>query len=252
MGFLFVARRDDECCLCGNRGELTREHKIKASAIRQEFGAENMAIGKWGDEDLRFRYAQGPKSANLQFSASVCGECNNKTTQAPDREFDRTHTELRRRLESGCDPYLLFNEPRYRVGSEPYLNFFRYFAKYLCCQIANSGGPRWRRVARFALRHSSANCVWLKIEKDKVFPVLSAGTGMQSYAAHGGLALRASKSTGNPKSFQTSISLGAIQYVFGVNLNAIETAELTFTQRAFIEKCRKAVLDQREHGVSGK
>jgi hypothetical protein len=42
----------------------------------------------------------------------------------------------------GKVPELAFNSPQYEIGSERYLNVFRYFAKIFCCHVAESFGPR--------------------------------------------------------------------------------------------------------------
>jgi len=80
--------------LCGSIGELTGEHKVKASAIRSQFKTEKMVIGVSGDAERKFRPAQGPKSKEFHFESRICKQCNNRRTQPADREFDQFHSRV--------------------------------------------------------------------------------------------------------------------------------------------------------------
>lgn len=157
-----------QCFLCDARGELTGEHKIKASAIRSEFGFEKMVIGHFGEPNGKIRHVQGPKSKNLHFDAKVCRTCNSARTQAADREFDNFHRIAREILDTGGKPSDMFCDDRYKVGSQPYLNTFRYFAKLLCCHIAEVNGPVPLHIARFAIGQANQNCVWLAVYTNRL------------------------------------------------------------------------------------
>lgn len=66
-------------------------------------------------------------------------------------EFDRFHTLVSSLLSEGRNPSEVFNMAQYNLGSEAYLNVFRYFSKILCCQIAEAGGPRPLEACEFAI-----------------------------------------------------------------------------------------------------
>lgn len=185
MGIHFRTNRLENCCLCGATEDLSGEHKIKASAIRSEFGADKMVIGRFGNSIENVRNVQGPKSKNLHFGAKICRKCNSERTQAADREFDRLHTFARAKLEGGEDPESVFELDRYVEGSPAYQNVFRYFAKLLCCHIGDVHGPRPVRLSRFALSELDANCIWLSIDRDVVHQEFSEVHGEHQYAGHG-------------------------------------------------------------------
>ncbi|MGH6808945.1 MAG: hypothetical protein ACREEJ_19205, partial [Ensifer adhaerens] len=151
MGLTLARYRADCCCLCGSSNELSGEHKIKASLLRTEFGTEQMVIGRFDGEPNNTRLAQSPKSKAFHFTARMCKRCNNERTQAADKEFVRFHNMVRQQMQNGFDPSQIFAEPYYQVGAPRYLNVFRYFAKLLCCHVAESNGPRRLHVARFAM-----------------------------------------------------------------------------------------------------
>jgi hypothetical protein len=90
-GIFFAPHGPNSCCLCGSTENLTGEHKVKRTALSQEFGSATMAIGVAGDEKSKLRYAQSPKSKAFHFEAKLCARCNGTRTQPADREFDRVH-----------------------------------------------------------------------------------------------------------------------------------------------------------------
>lgn len=221
------------CFLCGASGDLTGEHKIKASAIRSEFGSEKMVIGRFGEPDGGFRNVQGPKSKNLHFGAKVCRTCNSERTQAADREFDRFNRSARKLLESGRDPVEVFEEARYKPESPEYLNVFRYFAKLLCCHVAEVNGPIPLHMARFAIGQASRNCVWLAVDRDVTYAEAVQAMGEHQYAAHGGLVVYGDKNTGEANAFHSTLTVGPLRYVFHSRLNWLERLELRWAHREF-------------------
>lgn len=233
----FVANVPDECCLCGSNQNLTGEHKIKASLLRSEFGKENMAIGGSNDPANPPRFAQGPKSKAMHFASRVCEPCNTSRTQASDKEFDKFHDAARHLLDTEQDPLEVFREPRYAIGSEPYLNVFRYFAKLLCCHIADAGGPRFIALSHFAIGKIDHNIVSLAINKDWTYQEASRWIGQHQYAAHGGLVIYGRKRTGEPTGFHSTLTVGRLQYVFYVRLNWFGRLDLKLRQRKFYDWC---------------
>lgn len=91
MARFFEANTPETCCLCGATEGLSGEHKIKASEIRTEFGANKMVMGRFGEGRANLRKVQGAKSKNLRFAAKICRKCNSERTQAANRECDRFH-----------------------------------------------------------------------------------------------------------------------------------------------------------------
>lgn len=237
---MFLRVFDPEtCCLCGASGDLTGEHKIKASAIRSEFGSEKMVIGRFGVPDGGFRSVQGPKSKNLHFDAKVCRTCNSKRTQAADREFDHFNSSARILLSNGQDPAKVFEDERYGVGSPAYLNVFRYFAKLLCCHIAELNGPIPLRMARFAVGQVNQSCVLLAVDQDETYTEAVQAMGEHQYAAHGGLVVYGGKDTGEANAFHSTLTVGPLRYVFVSRLNWLERLELRWAHREFRDWVRE-------------
>lgn len=241
MGLTLNPHRQGVCCLCGSADELTGEHKIKASALRLEFGADRMMIGEFGGPKESMRVAQGVKSKVLHFGAPMCAPCNNTRTQPADNEFDLFHKTARELMVNGRDPKLVFEDKRYKVGSAAYLNVFRYFAKLLCCHLADVGGPCPRHLSRFALGQASINCVWLDVDHDWVYKQTSTEFGTHQYAAHGGLVVYGDKKTGGPNAFHSALTVGPLRYVFFSRLNRFERLELRLVHREFYDWCRTEV-----------
>ncbi|MGX9178685.1 hypothetical protein [Mesorhizobium sp. BHbdii] len=240
-GLTLSPYRQNACCLCGSASDLTGEHKIKASALRTEFGADQMMIGGFGEQKESMRLAQGVKSKVLHFAARMCGPCNNTRTQPADREFDFFHKAARELMARGEDPKLVFKDKRYEVGSETYLNVFRYFAKLLCCHLADVAGPCPQHLSRFALGQARTNCVWLDVDHDWTYKQISAEFGAHRYAAHGGLVIYGDRKTGGPNAFHSTLTVGPLRYIFFSRLNLFERLELRLVHRGFYDWCRTQV-----------
>jgi len=236
----------DVCSLCGEPGRLTREHKIKASAIREMFGITNLYIGSTGPERRKAKYAQGPKSNNLKFSTRICETCNSERTQPSDREFDKLNAEVQNLIAAGIDPMSVFtNSDRYIESQELYLNIFRYFAKLLSCHMAEINAPRPCRLTEFAIGRSVKNCIWLWIKEDWSYKNIESAIGHKQYAAHGGLVVYGSKTTGAATGFHSTLTVGAAQYVFYVNLLDEEIREIEMEYPIFFEWCKSRVEHNR-------
>ena len=250
MGIFFEPFRSDACCLCGSTENLTGEHKIKASALKSEFGDAQLVIGRVGEPSERFRSAQSVKSKALHFGSKLCSSCNNARTQGPDKEFDLFHREASRLLAAGDDPKLALDQQRYAIGSDAYLNVFRYFAKLLCCHLADLGAPQRVHMARFALGLDSRNCIWLNVREDWTYKQYRSVVGDQQYAAHGGLVLYGSKRTGAAGGFHSTLTIGPLQYIYYSRLTWIEQLALRFGHQAFDSWCRAQVADAIEAPMS--
>lgn len=250
MGILFATNAPENCCLCGATEYLSGEHKIKASAIRAEFGADKMVIGRFGKSFENVRSVQGPKSKHLHFDAKICRKCNSERTQAADREFDMFHTLARAKLEDGKDPISVFELDQYAEGSPAYQNVFRYFAKLLCCHIGSIQGPRPVRLARFALSELDANCIWLSIDRDVVHQEFSQAHGEHQYAGHGGLVVYGHKKTGSATGFHSTLTIGPVRYVYFMRFSWAEQLELCLLHPKFHEWLKTKTVESVEHPLS--
>ncbi|QGU86669.1 hypothetical protein [Erwinia sorbitola] len=249
MGIFFEPYQADSCCLCGSSESLTGEHKIKASALRKIFGKDAMVIGNF-DGERTLRSAQGPKSQAFHFSARMCSLCNSTRTQAADHEFDRFHALVSSLLSEGRDPSLVFNFPQYNFGSEAYLNIFRYFSKILCCHVAESSGPRPLEACEFAMGKTSRNIVFLYIDIDPTYEAYRDRFVEHQFAGHGGLIVPFDSKTQNPTGFRSSISLGAVRYIFWVKFNAMIGIVLRRFHYEFWRKCEAACQDALKNPLS--
>lgn len=223
--------------------DLTGEHKIKATALRTEFGMAPMMIGRLSGSATRMRLAQSPKSKAFHFAARLCKMCNGTRTQAADREFDRFHQAVKACFDQRIDPGKLFCAEHYAEGSDCYLNVFRYFAKILCCHMAESQAPRPLAAAEFAIGLSSRNVVLLSTAEDETYKRLADVVGEAQYAAHGGLTVHLDRETGDPSGFRSSLTLGPIRYDFWVQLTPDGQRELKKYHREFYDRCLAIAQD---------
>lgn len=258
---LFFHRFDvQECCLCGESSKFTGEHKVKASALRDEFGKKELYVAKIGDATSRPKFAQSTQSKHLKFDVPICEACNTSRTQPADREFDDFNQAARDLLRKGEDPAKVFENPRYHKDTKAYLNVFRYFSKILCCQMGEVKAPRLRRLSKFAVGETDANCVWLAVRKDWTYDRMRGHISDLQYAAHGGLIIYGDKASGDANAFHSTLTIGPIQYVFFIRLALIEKLELKILFPDFTKWCQLQVekakqfpltLEERmRHGLS--
>ena len=241
MGLYFRRVYPDRCCLCESGQLLTGEHKIKASALRQELGAGPFYLGVIDSPTGEGRFVQGRKSKRLHFKARLCKQCNSSRTQPADMEFERFNGLTRAAVESGQPPWSALEDPIYSVGGNPYLNLFRYFAKLLACHIADALAPVPRELGDFATSRSPRNIVKLEVRKDPAFDGMIQRLGGFQYAAHGGLQIAGKRSSGTPTAFCSSLTIGPIQYFFFIALPWPAVLELRFLHRDFYNTCRVKV-----------
>jgi len=249
MGVIFEPFSAGSCCLCGSSDNLTGEHKVKAAPLRSMFGQERMAIGNLED-GKPLRIVQGPKSKALHFKAKICGHCNSTSTQPADRAFDQFHDLVRNLILSGHDPASVFDDPEYALGSDRYLNVFRYFAKIVCCQLAESDGPRPIEISNFARGLTRSNNISLHIDLDPTYDEYARLSGDHAYAAHGGLMVVSNRKTGLPTSFRTYLSYGPVRYIFYIRFGLAVALALKLAHPKFSKKCRDAYLAALKNPIS--
>jgi hypothetical protein len=131
--------------------------------------------------------------------------------------------------------------PRYSVGTSEYLSVFRFFAKHLCCQIAQKpGAPIPVPIAEFAIGRNNANHVLLNIRPSFEFEERRkiVGDELQGLLSHGGLIVHCDPKARKITGFQSSLTAGPIQYVYWLKLGWIGKI---FLRRAFPEYSQWAI-----------
>jgi len=135
----------------------------------------------------RPRFIQGSKSSNLKFKKSICALCNSSRTQSADRDFDEFHSANSANLERVVKDREQLGKLVRPVASERERDVFRYFAKLLCCFLAEVDGPRPKAVGAFAVSLAEQNPILLSVSEDPALAEIkqrAIGTG---WVAHGGL-----------------------------------------------------------------
>lgn len=205
--------------LCGSTEQVSREHRLKAAALRRIFKDGQLLIGRGSDPVSEMRQLQSSASRRLKFSVPLCHECNTARTQAADRAFDRFEI-LATRLESEGLP------PREAIaqfdGSEK--DLFRYFAKILCLHVAEAGAPVPSRLREFAVGRSDRNCVWADVSTDAEALRLRT-SGLNKYAAHGGLVVTRSCAIARLPRVSSSLTFGTVCVAFFFYLTESEALE---------------------------
>ena len=257
MGIFFITPSLDSCCLCGEFGTLTGEHKIKAAAILEEFGESQLYIGNSDASIGGMKLAQSKNSKFLKFAPSICRRCNSCRSQPADRAFDALNSLVQRQVEKGNDLHNVLRDVRYAETNQ-LLNALRYFAKLLCCQIVSSGGPSPRRLANFAIGRTNNPFIHLRIRYNEFPDALEELVGEEApqvfadlpYAAHGGLVIYGCNSTAIPNGFHSTLTIGRAQYVFYWRTNACERVQLKFCYPDFARRCQALVAEARDKTIS--
>jgi hypothetical protein len=232
---------DDCCCLCGSPSKLTREHKIKASELREQFGNDALVVVAIGDSGRTRKIAQSTNSKHLKFDAWLCEACNTSRTQKADREFTLFQKLALEQYAAGNDPGSPFLQYRYKQDSDPYLNVIRYLAKLLSCQMATVKAPIPIRLSRFAIGEIHENCLWLEVKVDPTYDNAIHQLGEHQYAAHGGLVVYGDKQSGVPNAFHSALTIGPIQYAFHIRLSKEEMVEVMAAHPDFFQWCASKV-----------
>lgn len=235
----FTRLNEQECTLCGLPGQLTGEHKIKASLLRAEFGKRHAIIS---GKDLP-KILQSHRSKHAHFKRKICKHCNSAQTQAADKAFDKLHAQLKQLHTNGFALTDQNNVPNVKLSPEEELDLFRYFAKILCCFLVEVGGPRSRSVSAFALSKSDKNPIFLKITQDAEYEAKLAANNTQGFAEHGGLIFRFDDKKRWVESIDSSISAGGIQYVFWVQLSKVLSRELHLEHSDIVRKARANIVE---------
>ncbi len=260
MGFFFAKNTPDKCCLCGSSEQLTGEHKLKRTGIAKEFGTDKMAIGTTGATvDSNLHFAQSPKSKAFHFRSKLCADCNGSRTQDPDKQFDELHTATLRVVKDGGDPSTALKSADYSVDTQRFHDTARYFAKLICCHIAEINAPRPIYISRFAIGSFTQNRMWLSARTDPTYEQISNQGIDLPYAAHSGLIVYGDKDTGAPTGFHSTITFGPVQYVFYFHLDWKELIELRLCHQKFyawsceqVKRAKASPLSESERNQLGR
>lgn len=239
MKTLFRSFNLSRCCLCNGKTELTGEHKIKAAALKNEFGKQKLQLFRSDNSLEQGLFVQSTKSKHLKFEKSICGKCNSSRTQAADIEFDRFRGLVEEIWNKGNDPNAVFKQKRYTEHREAYLNVLRYFAKLLCCQAAAAQAPISKRVSRFAISTSDDNPMLVSIEKDCEYQQISRALGSCQYASHGGFLVFGYPTSKALHRLHSSFTIGPIQYAYWMHLEPTEETELKHLHPRFYNQCQE-------------
>lgn len=221
MSQIFDHNAQNLCCLCGSHGELTGEHRIKASSLASRFAWDESVAIVSADRNIRPKLAQSRKSEHFHYKAPVCRTCNSDRTQQADQEFSRFDEVCQSLAEGNGHPTTVWEDPTFKVGTSARLNTLRYFEKSLACAIAESGGPRFLALTNFAIDRSDEEVVFLKIDRDPNFPRWQSKFSDSQYAAHAGLEIQFSRETNLLHEIRSGISLGAVRYTFSIGVEPV-------------------------------
>ena len=241
MGTLFRSFNLSRCCLCNSRTELTGEHKIKAAALKNEFGKQKLQLFRSDNSLEQGLLIQSTKSKHLKFGKSICGKCNSSRTQAADIEFDRFRGLVEEIWNKKGDLNTAFKQKRYAENREAYLNVLRYFAKLLCCQAAAAQAPIPKRVSRFTIGTSDANPILVSIGLDWEHQQISRVLGSCQYASHGGFLVFGDPTSKALHRLHSSFTIGPIQYAYWIHLEPTEETELKHLHPHFYNQCQEVL-----------
>lgn len=232
-----------QCCLCGSSSALTGEHKIKASALRAEFGRNSLVIGRRGEG---YRTAQSAGSRELHFKAPLCADCNSTRTQPADLAFDNFGGVALAIARGGDDPAKAFQDGKFVEGGELRLDLFRYFAKLLCCHLAELGAPHQIPISQFAIGDTDENCITLAVDLDAVYANDQVDYPGLPYAAHGGLVVLADKDSLTPTGFYSTLSIGPVRFRYWARFTDEGQMQLEIEDPDFVKWCRDRIRSQQD------
>ena len=223
------------CWICQSTGPLTREHKFKASGLREQIDSTGPFTVVVDNQMDNFRIARGRKSDALKFGKTICGECNSSRTQPGDLAFDSLRKAVELLAISGQPVQNVWLDQSFLRGTFENKNVFRYFAKLFGCHLADSNWPIPINIAAFAGRKSDRNCIWLDIHRDGNYVERRGEEG--HYVAHGGLVVVTKKPKFFPHYLASSVSFGPIQYAYRYYWTWPEKLELHFRFHSFVREC---------------
>lgn len=209
------------CWWCGDIAD-SREHKWKKSEVVELFGrGEYHGSVVWGHDD-EIDPLRGPKSSGLMFSKSLCANCNGARSQSFDNAYSgwshyfiAHHTEMLTKQEVDFDDVF--------IGSaEPELpNLARYYMKHVGCRLAENAARVPQDIIDYldGVRDQPQSVLSQLGIRDTVRALIEQhgtelmGLWMRPSVANHSLAV------GHLTSFKSAIGIGAIEFLYDVNLN---------------------------------
>ena len=96
-------------------------------------------------------------------------------------------------------------------------------------------------VVKYAIGESASNRIWLEFKRDPFYDELVAHIGDRGYAEHGGLTVNLRNEALTPDAFHSTLTIGAIQYIFHIRLSEPERQDLLAKHERFCDWCRTKV-----------
>jgi hypothetical protein len=218
----------DQCWIFGSMQNPTREHKLKSSALKEMSGGKFPLYISHDAAGGKYKIAQGPKSNNLKFDATICEGCNSSTTQESDHAFEELRIKLSKLGQNNDDLQRIWDDPVFRLGGKNCNPVFRYFAKLLGCHLAEIRAPIPRNLSRFVGKKSERNCIWLEVTPE---------TEADGIAAHGGLVIVTKRPNFKLVRIHSSVTYGGIKFCFFYNWTWPERIEMLLRNRDFVLDC---------------
>lgn len=224
----------DICWICGSDSDLTREHRIKASDIRDQYGKQELYVIS-ADLSRKPKLVQSANSVHLKFKSKICNRCNSDITQ----ESDFAYVELARRAEvlasQENSPESVFQEEEFGEGGPSHVPLHRYFGKLLGCHLADSELAIPISLSRFVRKESDEICISLTVANaEKGMPGLPDITAQ---ASHDGLGIILLLEEHLVTGFASQRQVGRVQYVFSYRLNRQEMLEYKIRFPEMVDKC---------------
>lgn len=122
------------------------------------------------------------------------------------------------------------------VKSEQERDVFRYFAKLLCCFLAEIDGPRPKAVGAFAASLIDQNPIMLTVTEDPALAEIKRLDIATGWVAHGGLWVLFEKSKTFATKIGSRLTVGEVRYEYWIELNIVAQLELYLFHRRFLER----------------
>ena len=143
------------------------------------------------------------------------------------------------------------NDPRFDDASGNLrLDVFRYFAKLMCCHLAEMSAPFFEAIADFAIGSSNENYILIRVDSDIAYQRIQKVFPSVCYAAHGGLVITGDEVSHAPTSFYSTLSVGPVRYCYQIRFNELGQSRLMIEHPEFYEWCKRKIVDAIENPIS--
>lgn len=235
----FFLRATDGCWICRNTGDLSGEHKFKASSLRTMFDGK-MSLVSLEHPHQSGKIAQGPKSNLFKFRPTICTECNSRRTQIADQSFDKVTEKLRLLMRIGANPELIANLSPWSDGTSPeVIGSQQYFAKFLGCIAAEKEAPIPFELTRMALGQSSKRLDLVIYGNEAMREFLT--NEKTPCLGHDGLAVTFDDDRNKPTGYRTGIFVDWALISSSYRSDALEVEYLQDNHAEFLSLARAAV-----------